>query len=343
MSFAFLVKASKVSDKRAPRYIALKNNVNRIGRKSEIRIDTEKGQEISKLHTTIYRRVEDGIDCWIIEDNESVNGTFVNKRKIHRVYIYNGDEIVFGGGPNFSKGDFLESTDAAPCRYIFYTLFKMVKFLPNSNVNQTITPNDECELCPICMGPLTACEVLPCGHCFCLSCIHQWANQCIQQLRPCICPMCRAVFHKSQLTPDEAMITNDEIQVLTTEPFLRDLQVKNCKKVKANNIFKKWDQKHALRFWDLYSKVSQNHIRLAIFLSLVKMTPYSIFAASDQDLINAITNLTGKVTSTDRDDMITTLLTITAKKFMPSIAMKQKLPSGASKSARNPQYARAGR
>ncbi|EAY12348.1 FHA domain containing protein [Trichomonas vaginalis G3] len=334
MGIAFLIKTSTVKDSRAPIYIALKQAVNRIGRHSEIRIDTEKGQEISKLHTTIYRRVENGQDCWIIEDNESLNGTFVNKRKIHRVYLNNKDEVVFGGGSNFCKGDFLESTDNAPCRYIFYTPFRPIKFLPSTNINQSIRPSDDCELCPICFGPLTASETLPCGHTFCLTCIHQWADQCLLQQRPCVCPMCRATFLKSQLSPEEAIFTENDIQVITTEPFLRELEVQNCKKIKAVNIFKQWDQKHAIRFWNLFSKVSQNMLHRAILLQLVKLTPNSIFAAKNDQLQIALQNLTGNVSTTNRDPMIQIILTILALKFMPSIPSKPRLPSGGSKSAR---------
>lgn len=335
MGIAFLVKISKVKDGKAPLYIVLKNAVNKIGRHSDIRIDTDKGQEISKLHTTIYRRAKDGEDSWIIEDNDSLNGTFVNKRKIHRVYLANRDEVVFGGGHNFCKGNILESTDNAPCRYIFYVPFKNVKFMPGSNLNKSICSSGLCELCPICFGPLTASETLPCNHTFCLTCIHQWADQCVQQMRPCVCPMCRAVFQKSQLSPEEALITDNEIQVLTTEPFLRDLHLKNCKKIKAVNVFKRWTQKHAIKFWDIYSKVSSNQTRCAIFLHIVKLTPNSVFAASDEELQNCVFNLTGKTNFISRNEMIQTILLIIAKKFVPSIPPKVRIPSGGSKSARH--------
>ena len=317
MGIAILLKTSLIEDDASPKYILLNKDATRIGRSSEIRMDTAKGKEISKHHSTIYRREQCGEEVWILEDNNSLNGTFLNKRKIHRVYLNDGDEVVFGGGPNFCQGDTLASTDSAPCRYSFFIPFQPIKFLSSSNPNQSICPTEQCEECPICLGPMTAPETLPCHHTFCLHCLRLWAKTCISQYRTCVCPLCRAPFHASSLTPEEAIISKDLIEITSTEPFLRDVNYTSCKKIRSFNIFKKWTQAQKDAFWKTYNAIRKNRLRCAIFLHLTKATINYIFSAPRVDLQQAVINLTGQEKPIDRNELILTLLLFIHKKLMP--------------------------
>lgn len=326
MVLALLLKTSLVEDEKSPKFIVLNKETTKIGRKSEVCIDTEQGKQISKHHSTIYRRNSYGEDIWIIEDNHSLNGTFVNKRKIHRVSLREGDEIVFGAGAEFVQGDLLESTDNAPCRYSFFIPFPPIKFLSSSNPNKSICPSEQCEECPICMGPLTNPETLPCHHTFCLHCIRKWAKVCNAQYRTCACPMCRAVFHISSLSPEEAIVSSDLLQIISTEPFLRDIHMTSCKKVRAFNIFKKWTEEKAKEFWETYKTVHDNRLRCALFFHLTKVTVNYILTAPRVDLQQAVENLSGKKLPVDRNALILELLTILQKKLMPPPPIKVDTP-----------------
>jgi serine protease Do len=73
-----------------------------IGRDEGVKIkyDPEKDDLVSRRHATIYK--EDG-NSFIIKDDESRNGTFVNKQRIFgKTPLSHGDIIQFGpGGPEF--------------------------------------------------------------------------------------------------------------------------------------------------------------------------------------------------------------------------------------------------
>ena len=317
MGIAILLKTSLIEDDKSPKFVILNKDRTKIGRSSEIRMDTAKGKEISKHHCTIYRREQYGEEVWILEDHDSLNGTFMNKRKIHRVYLKSGDEIVLGGGPDFCQGDTLASTDSANCRYIFFLPFQPIKFLSSSNPNISICPTEQCEECPICLGPLTAPETLPCHHTFCLHCLRLWAKTCISQYRTCVCPLCRAPFHYSALTPEEAIVSKNLIEITSTEPFLRDIHVTSCKKIRSFHIFKKWTPEMKKAFWDTYNLVKENRLRCAIFLHLTKYTVNYIFSATRVDLQQAVLNLTEKEMPIDRNELILTLLLFLQSKLMP--------------------------
>ena len=65
----------------------------RVGRHSECNLVLHDDGQVSRRHVRI-RRIED--DC-VIEDNESINGTFVNGRKIEQPYsLQPGDRIKIG-------------------------------------------------------------------------------------------------------------------------------------------------------------------------------------------------------------------------------------------------------
>ena len=78
---------------------------------------------------------------------------------------------------------------------VYYTLFGKKK----------VFSTDTCSICYRSWNENSAhMETLPCGHCFHIHCIHKWAFQCEELQNPCICPLCRAEFSHSKLSPDES-------------------------------------------------------------------------------------------------------------------------------------------
>lgn len=293
-SVGILLNSSKIINPNTPKYIMLTRSANLIGRQSDIKIDTINKKEISKHHATIYKRIVQEKLIWIIEDQNSLNGTFVNGKKIHRVILKHGDEVVFGGGSQFEIGDVVETTELGQCRYLFFVQPPKVHFSKTVDVNASITPGKCEEDCPICYGKIDTIETLPCGHNFCLSCIQEWSRACIKDMHPCVCPMCRTPFNSSNLPPGEALFTNNKIEVYSIEPFLNELKVKSCKVIKSARIIKKWKKKHSDFFWSSYNTVKDNDIWRNIFLYITRATIPDFVIASKEELKNAVVNLGGK-------------------------------------------------
>lgn len=314
---ALLIRSSNVKNDRISPYYVINKDMMTVGRHGDLKMDTENKKEISKLHARFLRRNHLNSSLWIIEDNNSVNGTFVNKKKIRRIILNNGDEIVFGGGSVFKYGDVLESSDEAPCRFVFYSIPPTVQFTKNANPNDVISESNDNEMCSICYQPLVAEEKLPCGHSFCLECIHEWARTCRQSLRPCVCPMCRAYFSISQLTPQEGVFQNNKLVVWTVEPILRELGVNSCKIIKGVNIFKKWSRKHSKWFWKSYECIKDNAMRRFIFLHLTEFSVAHILVASEDQLKNACQNLDIKFRKLTRDEMAISILRYYFDTFPP--------------------------
>lgn len=317
MGIGLLLRLSPMENPNAPTIVVLDQEKTTIGRKANVKMDTSRGKEVSKHHTTIYRRVHQNSEIWIIEDNNSLNGTFVNGKKIHRIILNYGDEIVFGGGSAFLLGDIIESTKLAECRYVFYFAPVPVRFCQNIDLNASLLTSDLLETCAICYCPCIAAETLPCGHKFCLSCIHEWSRACFKGMRPCVCPMCRAPYSSSELTPEEAQKTNSEVRVYSMEPMLKDLGVKSCKEVKKVNIFKRWTPEHKSVFNKLYICCKDSETRLPIFLHLTKATIFQVFHQDTPALVNAITNLDSKPVDTDKNKLVLQLISLIFEKLLP--------------------------
>lgn len=316
MCTAILVRLGSIENPNAPDLIELRAPVTSIGRHGKVRLDTSRGKEVSKIHAKIYRRERGDDYVWLIEDNESLNGTFVNGRKIHRVFLMSQDEVVFGGGTIFHMGDAVCSTELAECRYRFYICPPEVQFHPDIDFSATLinSARSGVDLCPICYFPITAAERLPCGHEFCLCCIHEWARSCAKALRPCICPMCRAHFMPSELTSEEGEIKNKVASIWQIEPLLRQIDVKSCRTLRHSNIFTKWTEETSCWFWNCYRAVRSNELRRLVFLHLTHATYKHAMKAKETDLKNAIENLHGKQQAT-REDMVREVINLIMNAF----------------------------
>lgn len=316
MGYGILLKYSEIENNKSPSIILLTKDMTTIGRKGDITIDTSRGKEISKIHSKIYRRSHRNVDIWIIEDNKSLNGTFVNNKKISRVFLNHGDEIVFGGGSGFNLGDVVSSTDMAQCRYLFYLPPPIVKFYQQINLNASLVPSDLLDICSICLSPTIAPQELPCCHRFCLSCIHEWVRVCNTNMKPCICPMCRKEFSQSYLLPEEAMLSTSELKIYNVEPILVELDLKNCKQIKKVNILKSWTDRHKRLFYRLFNIIKNNPIRRTLFLHLTKATLAHVVRATPEELINGIKNFSETPKSNDIDSLRLQLLFIIFKELI---------------------------
>jgi len=84
---------------------------------------------ISRVHShLVYSHHQ-----WKLRDNRSVNGVFVNDRKVHEAVLCDGDMVVFGGGGNRPIGAIFEQPDSE---------FKY-QFRTNPHWNIGISTNDE--------------------------------------------------------------------------------------------------------------------------------------------------------------------------------------------------------
>jgi hypothetical protein len=308
MGPAVLVRTSVPANRFAPAIVILSAQTTSIGRRGDVRMDTPSGRQVSKLHLLIHRRLRNGMEFWAIEDNHSVNGTFVNSRKVTVQTLVPGDEIVIGGGPSFKTGDVLQSTDSAFCRYCFYPIDPIVRFTAKVDPNASIRDNESGDICSICYQSVVAPELLPCGHRFCLDCIQQWAETCRKNCRCALCPMCRATFLQSQITPAEATLLGDEMHVWSVDAMLKDLRVRSCRVVKGANIFKKWTRNHKKWFWCALNCVAQRRPRRILFLHLTKATAAHVIAASQEELQQAMLNFEISEISQDPDVNATKVL-----------------------------------
>jgi hypothetical protein len=291
MGFGVLIRISQDSNPNAPPVIILNRDITSVGRRGDVRMDTPTGHEISKVHACISRRCGMRKELWVIEDQQSVNGTFVNSKKVHSRVLSLGDEIVFAGGPNFRLGDMLESSSTSSCRYRFVVADPLVRFAMSLDPNASMNYTEERPICPICYDGAVAPEELPCGHSFCLHCIHDWVDACRQNCRRTVCPMCRATFLSSQLTPREVIVTPDTLEVWSLEAMLRALKANNCRAIRRGNIFKKWDAIRKKWFWTTFGEIRTKWHYRVIFLHLAKATVHYILQASDSKVMQAMENL----------------------------------------------------
>jgi hypothetical protein len=287
MGFGFLLRTALLPNDRAPAVLVLTAEVHTVGRRGDIQMDTPSGNEISRVHASIYRRRHGRSDVWILEDKSSRNGTFVNGRRISVWVLSNWDEIVFGGGESVAVGQRLISTDEAKCRYRFYIGDPLLKFSAAANPNKPVQVDSEC--CSVCYEQIIAKETLPCGHFFCLSCLQGWAKHCARTYHRPICPICRTAFKPSKLRP-EAIASRDEIQICSFEGMLHDLDVPDCKSVSKASIFRKWSARRRVWFWESYRQIKDNYVRRILFLHLTKATVSRIMKAPRERLMQCLEN-----------------------------------------------------
>lgn len=326
MNLGLFLRISSRDNAHTPPFFVLNGNKLTLGRHGDIRMDTVHGKEISKIHCTFTRRTRGTCSHWILTDNDSLNGTFVNNRRIQRAVLMHGDDVVFGGGSSFRIGDVIESSENAECRFLFYVLPPPVKFAPEIDPN-THTQLKEASTCVICYDSVVNPNKIPCGHVFCGDCLRRWAKKSEENGVSPACPLCRSVFGKRDLVPREGNVTADALVITDIEPFLRRLGIDGCGCVRKFHIFKKWRKEHKDAFWQSYEKVKDNRIRVVLFLHLVKATFRYVSNATDDELLEAMTNLECDEKPDERDERIAQIMLTIMQKLAPKPSHHMYLPA----------------
>ena len=151
MDFCLLINISIHEGNNCPKSIILKEKETIIGRKGDIIIDTNRKKEISKKHAIIYKKKNHLHIEWIIQDLGSLNGTFVNDRKVLKQNIKHKDIIVFGCNDQIHFGDIVDLKNSE-CRYLFIIPSLEINFDQCIDYNNIIDLNNEKENCSICMN-----------------------------------------------------------------------------------------------------------------------------------------------------------------------------------------------
>jgi hypothetical protein len=307
MTIAFLVRTSHDLSGKCPAIVLLHQDITTLGRHGDVRIDTPNGHEISRVHAAIIREKTPEQTFWVIKDTNSLNGTFVNSRKILARVLQSGDQIVFGGGAEMKTGDLLPAVQSMICRYVFCIQAPRVMFAPTVRFDVS-APSSECESsCPVCYMTMAAKQVLPCGHVFCPSCVLHWVKHCELYNKPTTCPMCRAFFVSSHVGYHDVSFHRNLLIVLSLDPTMRELKMADARSVRHNNIFAEWTGEQKRWFWRAFARLKEWHHRL-IFLHLTKATLSYIMNATDSDLRQAMHNFDLPHSETDRQENLRRLL-----------------------------------
>lgn len=292
MSFAFLVKSSTKENVKAPNLILLESERLVIGRYGDIRIDTAKRREVSKRHAAIAFSEKDGSVCWTIEDLDSMNGTFVNCRKVRRWNLSERDEVVFGGGSTFIYGDMIESSNASDCRYMFALPEPVFEFSKGSNWNEVLPLPDDCQECSICYLPMLKRTQLPCEHVFCRKCIRGWHARCATHDQEFACPICRRAYRMEECEECEMIREEAKIIVNNVEPLLRRLGICSVADLRKLSIMKPWSEDDRATFWNWVERVSKSKKsdKKEMFRWLTQSNYRAVFNANDEGLRAALSN-----------------------------------------------------
>ena len=296
---AFLVRISKVENHKCPHCIIISKDTTKIGRHWDIHLDTNVGKEISKKHALIHRCYYNGDIHFIIEDNNSVNGTFVNGKKILKQKLKSKDTVIFGGGNKYKLGDIIEKQEDSECLYRFLLPQVPVDLSHCHDLNMVLDDASCNEECCICYTTSHRMQRLSCGHSFCVSCLSKWARTCAKTLKPIVCPICRAPFHKADIEDDKSIILNGVEEIKSIEPLLRTLGIYSIETVKDLDITKPWDDDRKHTFWRYNDIVTDLGSIRRVFHTLVKVMYQQVLMMTEIELKTLLRNLDEQVNESD--------------------------------------------
>lgn len=305
MNFAVLIKISTIYNPNAPNAIILDENSLIVGRKGSIRIDTSKGHEISKNHALMkHEKINDNW-VWLIQDIQSLNGTFVNGRKISRQVLQNNDEIIFGGGSSLQFRDFIdfESSRLSECLYCFLSPEPPIQFDMCEDLDIVLGDQQEEDECCICYVALHKMQALPCGHSFCSECLHHWIYVCAKSMRPSLCPVCRRPFTRSDVSVEDISTKDGKLVVKSIVPLLRTLKVKSVKELEKYRITAKWSDFNKQQFWILYEDINSHKTLQKVLRHYLDMTMTSLYNVSLDQIKNVVANLDGNQNLTEEREI----------------------------------------
>lgn len=299
MDFVLLISTNIVQNANAPPAAIITDEIVSIGRYGMIKMDTTRTHEVSKHHAEIRLEDSHGKKAWFIEDKKSMNGTFLNSKKIKKHILKDGDEIVFGGGNCFYYGDQIASTDSAQCRYIFVIPDPKIEYSPFSNKDINLTEINDNEECCICYLPMGMKSTLSCGHSFCRKCLSSWSKKCIKKEIPFVCPICRHEFDPSHAIIPSVRLENDVNVIYDVEPLLKVLEVNYLREIEKLSIFNPWTAEDHTLFWNYFEKISGKNKKQIIFRKATNTSYRDIKSATTEQLEIAKNNLSMEVTNHD--------------------------------------------
>lgn len=291
MDFALLISTTLVQNPNTPPAAIITDEITSVGRYGTIKMDTSRTHEVSKHHAELRYEDFHGKKFWFIEDKKSMNGTFLNSKKIKKHILKDGDELVFGGGSCFYYGDQISSTDSAECRYIFVLPDPKIEYSPFSNKDINLSEINDTEECCICYLPMAMKSTLSCGHSFCRKCLLSWGKKCTKKEIPFVCPICRHEFDPSQAILPSVRLENDTNYIYDVEPLLRKLDISSLKEVENLSIFNQWSAGDRNLFWDYFNKISDTKKKQIVFRKATNTSYRDIKNATIEQLENAKNNL----------------------------------------------------
>ncbi|EAX86516.1 hypothetical protein TVAG_274160 [Trichomonas vaginalis G3] len=295
---AFLIRISDKPNATCPKAIILNKTETTIGRRGDVKMDTTKKKEVSKLHACIHRHIK-YFDCYFtIDDLHSVNGTFINGQKIIRDELFHKDEVVFAGGNQYLVGDFLQNRQDLECVYRFILPEIEVDFSKCKDFNDEFSTDTENEECCVCFSHSHKLIQLICGHYVCVSCLSKWSMSCFERLHTFRCPYCRHKLPKMDFGKDSAEMVNGIQIVYSIEPLLKTLNVARSDEVVKLSIRKRWTLQNRESFWSFNQKVSDSHNLRFSFHWLTECTLQQVLLFNEEELKNVICNLEGNIKNT---------------------------------------------
>lgn len=292
---AFLIKVSTKLNKNCPNCIILNQAETIIGRRGENKVDTSKGKEISKKHSMITRHIK-YFDCYFtIDDLHSINGTFVNNRKIIRQELNHQDRVIFGGGNQYYVGDYLKNPQEPECIFMFVYPEIEVDFSQCKDFNDDFEEQNENEECCVCFSAAHRIKKLACGHFCCMNCLNKWHATCSEKLKTLTCPICRAKLPKEDIGHDSADIVHGIQIVRSIAPLCRTLGVKNVKEIQELSITKRWTLQKKEKFWDLHEKIFEFHNLRHSFHALTNCSLQTMIKCNEMEARAVIENLDGNL------------------------------------------------
>lgn len=298
MDFALLVRVSVVESPQAPKCIILDKRITKIGRASEVKMDTSIGREVSKLHASIIHKRHHENFKWIIEDQHSLNATFVNRKKIKRCTLRNNDIVIFGAGSSYRYGDLVIKTDYLECVYKFVIPDPPIILSP---INSHSSEDESSEECSICFEAMHRKEQLTCGHCFCSRCLNHWARTCEFTMQPTVCPVCRAPFNRSDIRAEDPRIKDDSIFVNSIDPLLRALGLNSIDDIELIKGTNNWDETNSDIFWQCKDALVGHSILRRVFTHVLNLTYRQVYEMNSTNLKQVIKNLKGNVNTPDAE------------------------------------------
>lgn len=290
-SAAILIRMSKRPNNNCPNAILLNKKEVCIGRRGDVKMDTSKMKEVSKYHARITRCIEHCHYFFVIDDLHSVNGTFVNRRKIIRDELAHKDEIVFAGGNQYLMGDQLNNVDNLDCVYRFVLPETEVNFANCQDFDNEFEIDEENIVCCVCFAHYHRIVKLECGHHICVRCLAKWSRSCFESLKTLKCPTCRHKLVHQEIKQDSAEVINGVQHFHSIEPLCKTLNIKRIDEVTKLSIRKPWTIQEREQFWKFNEIVSDSHNLKYGFHWLTECSIQHVLKFNDDELRTLIENI----------------------------------------------------